>query len=148
MNSNAATCSQVALLLLLLLAVAVHAFSPVDTSSRKVRSRTFLQGRSSRGIPRRKPGEMPWEYQRRLSEALANPTMFEETTTTVESGRNDTDGSVVKRTSGYQRIEEWDEEKRRTATAEVSWEERVQMDGLRHGNGLVQNEILRRNMYR
>lgn len=47
--------------------------------------------------------------------------------------------------SRYQRIEEWDEVQRAKAK-NGTWEERVQFDGLRHGNQYNQNEILRRHL--
>lgn len=48
-------------------------------------------------------------------------------------------------TSGYQRIEEWDEIQRAKAK-NGTWEERVQFDGQKYGNQWNQNEILRRHL--
>ena len=44
---------------------------------------------------------------------------------------------------GYVRAEEWDAQTKR---ADLSWEERVQFDGQRHGDRFMQNEILRKNL--
>jgi hypothetical protein len=44
----------------------------------------------------------------------------------------------------YKRIEEWDAE--RKASGELSWEERVQYEGQRYGNGVRQNDILQKNL--
>ena len=49
--------------------------------------------------------------------------------------------------SNYKRIEEWDKEQRAKGKDKtLSWEERVQYDGQRHGNQFHQNEILRKNL--
>lgn len=42
---------------------------------------------------------------------------------------------------GYQRVEDWDKEQKAGA---LSWDQKVQFDGLRMGNGFRQNEILQR----
>jgi len=48
----------------------------------------------------------------------------------------------------YQRIEEWDaEQKQKAKSGTLSWEEKVQFDGQRHGNQYRQNEILRKHLY-
>lgn len=44
----------------------------------------------------------------------------------------------------YQRIEDWDAE--RKATGELTWEEKVQFDGQRFGNQVKQDSILRRHL--
>ena len=55
--------------------------------------------------------------------------------------------TTPKKTGGYQRVEDWDaEQKRKKANGELSWEERVQFDGLREGNQVKQNDILRKNL--
>lgn len=46
---------------------------------------------------------------------------------------------------GYQRAEDWEAEQQ-AITKQMTWEERVQFDGLRHGNRFAQNEILRKNL--
>ena len=45
--------------------------------------------------------------------------------------------------TGYQRVEEWDEEQKSGA---MSWEQKVQFDGLRMGNGVRQNDILMKHL--
>jgi hypothetical protein len=50
-------------------------------------------------------------------------------------------------TKGYQRIEDWEaEQKELRKNTAMSWEERVQFEGLRHGNQLRQNDILMRQI--
>lgn len=44
----------------------------------------------------------------------------------------------------YQRIEEWDEERKEKGT--LTWEEKVQFEGQKYGNQVRQNEILNRNL--
>jgi hypothetical protein len=71
-------------------------------------------------------------------------------------GNNGTDASsfvsnegapVARKQGGYQRVEEWDREQRELAKkGTLSWEERVQFDGQRHGNRFQQNEILRHHL--
>ena len=66
----------------------------------------------------------------------------EEATTTTEHST-----PPKQKTGGYQRVEDWDaEQKRKKANGELSWEERVQFDGLREGNQVKQNDILRKNL--
>lgn len=62
---------------------------------------------------------------------------YEVTTTTTTT--------TTKISSGYQRIEEWDEIQRAKAK-NGTWEERVQFDGQKYGNQWNQNEILRRHL--
>jgi hypothetical protein len=47
-------------------------------------------------------------------------------------------------TGTYQRIEEWDAQ--RKATGELTWEEKVQHEGQRFGNQVKQDSILRRHI--
>lgn len=66
-----------------------------------------------------------------------------------EEDAQDTEHSTPpkQKTGGYQRVEDWDaEQKRKKANGELSWEERVQFDGLREGNQVKQNDILRKNL--
>jgi len=45
---------------------------------------------------------------------------------------------------GYQRAEDWDAEQK--AGGSLDWEQKVQFDGLRMGNGIRQNDILMRQL--
>ena len=47
----------------------------------------------------------------------------------------------------YQRIEEWDEERKKSNGKELTWEERVQFEGQQYGNQVRQNDILTRNLH-
>lgn len=60
--------------------------------------------------------------------------------TTMEVATNQTAS-----TPRYQRVEDWDREQKAKA-AETSWEERVQYEGQRFGDGFRQNEILRHHL--
>ena len=44
---------------------------------------------------------------------------------------------------GYQRAEEWDAEQK---AGGLTWDQKVQFDGLRHGNGFRQNQILQKHL--
>lgn len=55
----------------------------------------------------------------------------------------ETDGTQ-KPKGKYQRIEEWDAEKKENG--ELSWEEKVQFEGQRFGNQVRQDSILRRHL--
>lgn len=78
-----------------------------------------------------------------LSSAAAPPTNAISNSTTKDSTVSSP--GVVKR-GGYQRVEEWHEEQTTRHGGQMSWEERVQFDGLRHGNQIQQNEILRQHL--
>lgn len=55
------------------------------------------------------------------------------------------DGSPKKKTSsGYVRVEEWDQARKTS----VEWEEKVKFDGHVQGNRWQQHEILRHHLYR
>jgi hypothetical protein len=58
---------------------------------------------------------------------------------------NTTDAPKPKK--GYVRAEVWEaEEQRRRKNGELTWEERVQFEGQRHGNRVSQNDILRHHL--
>ena len=50
----------------------------------------------------------------------------------------------TKKKGAYQRAEEWDAQ--RQANGTMTWEEKVQFDGQRHGNRVNQNNILRHHL--
>lgn len=54
------------------------------------------------------------------------------------------EGESDKPKGKYQRIEEWDAEKK--ANGELAWEQKVQFDGQRFGNQVKQDSILRRHL--
>jgi len=49
-------------------------------------------------------------------------------------------------TKGYQKIEDWDAEQKTQKNGTLSWEQKVQFDGLRNGNQIRQNDILMRHI--
>lgn len=54
---------------------------------------------------------------------------------------------TVKPTKGYQPIEDWEEEQtERRKNGTMTWEERVQFEGLRQGDQIRQNDILMRQI--
>lgn len=81
-------------------------------------------------------------------EGNAYPPSATKTTTTDDIGDSPTPLPSSSRGGGYQRVEDWDREQREKLKegGGLSWEERVQFDGLRHGNRAQQNEILRHHL--
>lgn len=89
----------------------------------------------------RNEGETNDEYMRRMQEAASDPIKWEKF---VMNQKNDEEEKPKPKKKGvYQRIEEWDAQRTKD---DMSWEERVQYDGQRFGNGFEQNEILRKNL--
>ena len=113
---------------------------------------------------KRMPGESEKAYFQRVTAAAADPVAFErlvaedakqEEPENLRTNFTETlDGIVGNSTadqptkrSGYVRVEEWEaEQQRKRKSGDLSWEERVQFDGQRHGDRFAQNEILRRNL--
>jgi len=92
------------------------------------------------------PGESSTEFIKRItnqSDELFNEKKDNQTADESSSSEKNNDNDNASKPVGkYQRIEEWDAE--RTAKGELSWEEKVQFDGQRHGNQFKQDSILRR----
>jgi hypothetical protein len=83
-----------------------------------------------------------------LAHSLGDRNRFYNSTIGGLSSSEEEDAAyaVPRRRTGYQRAEDWDREQKERATSSSSWEERVQFDGLRHGNRFQQNEILRHHL--
>mmetsp|Transcript_25157 Transcript_25157/g.29636 ORF Transcript_25157/g.29636 Transcript_25157/m.29636 type:complete len:166 (-) Transcript_25157:280-777(-) len=94
-------------------------------------------------------------YLEALQQAAKDPKSFEdfvasrqEQTTATKSNGDTAEADGVngeKKKSGYVPIEQWDRE-RSDAEADMSWEEKVRLDGQRFGDKFGQNEILRKNL--
>lgn len=118
---------------------------PADpTSSIKTRSTPFVCFASSSSKPdpsansadwfKQKPGESDITFIKRIT-STSPPKEAKATEKTSNSS------------SGYQRIEDWhaeQEAKRQNGT--MTWEEKVQFEGQRHGNQMRQNDILMRQI--
>jgi hypothetical protein len=119
------------------------------------------------------PNESRAAYFQRLSKAAADPAAFERlalgqdkdaTTNTNNNtnasnnskkthkvdttvGKSHEDPAVLqeKKKRGYQRAEDWEADLAHERE-NMSWEEKVQFDGQRHGDRFAQNEILRKNL--
>lgn len=122
----------------------------------------------SHGVRHSPLEDSPWEtdpsYFDQLREAAKDPETFEAFVAangngkrpgTAARARAAPDGGIrgdgggdeappkPKKKGGYQRIEEWDEEiKKKQDGSGMTWEEKVQFDGLRQGNQVRQNDIL------
>uniref|UniRef100_A0A7S4HZJ5 Uncharacterized protein n=1 Tax=Odontella aurita TaxID=265563 RepID=A0A7S4HZJ5_9STRA len=125
----------------------------------------------SHGVRHSALEDSPWEsdpcYFDRLREAAKDPETFEAFVASNTPGRHPEEGAAAararaaandiqggdeaapkkKKKGTYQRIEEWDEElKSKQDGSGMTWEEKVRFDGMRHGNGVRQNEILRHHL--
>lgn len=58
------------------------------------------------------------------------------------NNQDDTDTQTIRK--GYQRAEDWDAEQK---SGKMTWEQKVQYDGLKMGNGVRQNDILMRHLH-
>jgi hypothetical protein len=101
------------------------------------------------GLPKQNPGESDIDYIQRLTsmsiESLAAASTENSTNNNDNNNNNNNEQPPKKQKGGYKRIEEWDAE--RKTNGEMSWEERVQYEGQRHGNQVRQNDILQRNLH-
>lgn len=104
------------------------------------------------------PGESDRVYMKRLMTIASDATTFENAVkerSTVEQepkhtphgrfqpGNHPHNDPPSKTKKAYQRVEEWDKERKENLT----WEEKVQFDGQRHGNKVNQNDILRHHLH-
>ena len=78
------------------------------------------------------PGESDIEFIKRITSEGIEKRRNNNTATTKPKGK-------------YQKIEDWDAERKEKGI--LSWEEKVQYDGQRHGNQFRQNDILTRNLH-
>lgn len=85
---------------------------------------------------KQRPGETEFAYLKRLQQMASSA---EE----VVISRNTT--VSVTKTTNYVRAEVWDAQVYKKSN--MTWEERVQFDGQRHGDRFMQNEILRKNLW-
>jgi hypothetical protein len=89
---------------------------------------------------KQQPGESEFAYLKRLQQLASAPTVVE------PSSLSPTNASMLgaieekEEKKGYTRIEDWDKQQKTNLT----WEEKVQFDGQRQGNRVVQNDILRK----
>lgn len=117
-----------------------------------IRTTSTTRRRPQLKMVKRLPGESSEAFFQRLTRAASDPAQFE--ALALGSTDNNSTDSASSSTSaqqqqqqpktGYVRVEEWDEQQRSNANS--SWEEQVQFDGQRYGNGFQQNEILRKNL--
>lgn len=151
------------LLQTLLIAVALVALLPQHSEAFIVRPALRLGSSSSRvtlmmGVLDQLPGETDRAFMKRLMMIASDATTFENAVmerSTMEDdpthtphgrfqpGNHPHDGPPSKTKKAYQRVEEWDKEQKENLT----WEEKVQFDGQRHGNKVNQNDILRHHLH-
>jgi hypothetical protein len=113
--------------------------SPSLPSSKQ--SNTLLYGSSSDQF-KQKPGESDIAFIKRITN---NSQQLIQQTTSTSTNSTSADDSISEKPVGkYQRIEEWDSE--RKANGQLTWEEKVQFDGQRFGNQVKQDHILRHHI--
>ena len=89
---------------------------------------------------KQRPGETEFAYLKRLQQmASSAEEVVISRNTTVSVTTTTRDGK------GYVRAEVWDAQVYKKSN--MTWEERVQFDGQRHGDRFMQNEILRKNLW-
>jgi len=96
------------------------------------------------------PGERNTEWIKRITSEFDqqannnnNKTALSSSSSSSPSTETNNENENKKPTGKYQSIEEWDAENaERKNKGELTWEERVQFDGQRHGDQVKQNWIL------
>lgn len=91
-------------------------------------------------------GESSDAYFERLTQAAADPQSFEQLALQKEEEETTAADDQPKQERNYVPVEEWDAAQKNSTIGSMSWEERVQFEGQRHGNRFRQNEILRQNL--
>jgi hypothetical protein len=86
-----------------------------------------------------RPGENDIAFIKRIT--TEQPTQEDQQQPGQETTNSTTTGPI---TGKYQRIEEWDEQ--RKASGVLAWEEKVQFEGQQLGNQIKQDSILRRHI--
>jgi hypothetical protein len=102
-----------------------------------------------------KPGESDMQFFKRIQSAASDAATFERMVLgqadgdkkEAETATDDKSSNKNNNKTGYQRVEDWEAEiKERQKKGEFTWEERVQFEGQKYGNGVNQNEILKKNL--
>jgi hypothetical protein len=116
-----------------------------DSKSGPLFGKSFLE---------QKPGESDIQFFKRIQSAASDSATFERMVLgndnrgkkEAETAR-ESESSNKSNSTGYQRVEDWDAEiKARQKKGEYTWEERVKFEGQKYGNGVNQNEILKKNL--
>jgi hypothetical protein len=113
---------------------------------------------------KKRPGESERSFFQRVQQAASDPVTFERVVmgqeqelmqqqrqerpafTGDKSNTADAAASADTTSKGYQRVEEWEAAQCKEQKQGNNWHSTVQFDGLRHGNRLRQDDILRRNL--
>ena len=110
------------------------------------------------GVLDQLPGESDSAFMKRLMNIASDAATFEkaviESNTTEETkheqhhgrfqpGNHPHDAPKTQKEGAYQRVEDWDRERKEN----ISWEEKVQFDGQRYGNRVRQDDILRHHLH-
>jgi hypothetical protein len=109
------------------------------------------------GVLDQLPGESDSDFMKRLMNIASDAATFEkavmESNTTEETkrekhgrfqpGNHPHEAPKTTKKGAYQRVEDWDRERKES----MSWEEKVQFDGQRYGNQVKQDDILRHHLH-
>ena len=131
--------------------------TPAKTPAWRTRPATTAGQPLSSTTPPHSPLEdKPWDndpsYFDRLREAAKDPATFEQFVLASKNCSPATADEAERTTKrktggGYQRAEEWDaEQKEKKDGSGMTWEQRVQFEGLKHGNQVKQNDIMNRHL--
>ena len=119
---------------------------------RQERASTFLLSTSD--FWKQRPGESSTEFYKRIQQASSDPVAFEkfvsgsqredrpEKSQPLPSQSSNTTETGEQKPA-YQRAEDWDADQNKRVSG---WDEKIQFEGQRFGNGFNQNEILRRQL--
>lgn len=151
--ANSETMKNLSLTLLLFMACALSSVSVAFVMQRSSRASSVLFSTSD--FWRQRPGESNSDFYKRIQKASSDPTAFENFVTEYKRNQgqkksesllseSNTDISETNEPKkGYQRAEDWDADQKKQKSG---WDEKVQFDGRRYGNGFNQNEILRHHL--
>ncbi|CAB9521488.1 expressed unknown protein [Seminavis robusta] len=119
--------------------------TPTTTTTRSIRSSStvaFLKiGRDDASANKQRSFQHKWNHRGHMNstEEVFHQDTLEASSVEVDSN----DANPKPKRKGYQRAEDWDAEQK---AGGMTWEQKVQFDGLRMGNGFRQNEILSRHL--
>lgn len=141
---------------LTLIFAALHAldsFSAAFVMPRDQRFSTILL--STADFWKQRSGETNSDFYKRIQDASSDPAVFEKFVLGNQQNQQQTKSEPIlagdaleitetgEKKSGYQRVEDWDADQKKEVSG---WNDKVQFDGRRYGNGFNQNEILRQHL--
>jgi hypothetical protein len=122
-----------------------------------VRPAAFRSSRVSMmmGVLDQLPGESDSAFMKRLMNIASDAATFEKAVMEMKEtkhephhgrfqpGNHPHEAPKTQKKGAYQRVEDWDRERKEN----ISWEEKVQFDGQRYGNQVRHDDILRHHLH-